>query len=117
MGDGIERSTTDLLRDAYAPAAGNEAMDDPAYTAQLALYARTQYAFYLAFQTLVVILAVAVVTALVLTVIRLAQGVDATTAVTGLGAVVGGGATAFLGKQAHGAKDRYLEAMTLFRAG
>lgn len=118
MSDGIERSTRDLLREAYQPSAdvgGPEGAGDAAYLAQLSLYARTQYAFYLAFETLVVGLAVMIAVALGVVVVRLLDGVDPTTAIAGLGAVVGGAATAFLQKQAGDAKDRYLEAMGLLR--
>lgn len=115
MADGIEKTTTDLLRAAYAPSGGVEGADDPAYKAQLSLYARTQYGFYVGFQALVAALAIAVAAALLIAIMRLVNDADVAGVITGLAAVVAGGATIFLQQQASQAKDRYLEAMTLLK--
>ena len=58
VSDQINVPTVELLRAAYtSPAGGVEGVeDDPAYAAQLALYARTQHAFYVAFQAVVLVL-------------------------------------------------------------
>lgn len=117
MSDGIDVPTSQLLRTAFTgPPGGLEGVaEDPAYAAQLALYARTQHAFYVAFQAVVLVLALATLGALVVFVVRLAAGVDVTSLVSGLGTLVSGSAAGFLQKQAGEAKERYLEALTLWK--
>ncbi|RKT79434.1 hypothetical protein DFJ68_2905 [Terracoccus luteus] len=114
MSDEINVSTDELLRKAYG-SGGVEGLDDAGYAAQLGLYARTQYTFYVAFQALVVVIATAVVAALVITVLRLVDGIDPATVVAGLAAIVGGVATKFLNDSARDAKERYLEALALYK--
>jgi hypothetical protein len=89
--------------------------------AQLALYARTQYAFYAVFQALVLVLACAAVVALVVCIIRLSAGDHAAVELVadigiGVSSLVTGGAATFIQTQASAAKDRYLEALKLLQA-
>lgn len=117
MADGIDTTTGDLLRTAFTgPVGGLEQADtDPAYLAQLALYARTQRAFYIAFQTIVLVLAAVTLGALIVFIVRVVGGVDVGVLVAGLGTLASGGGAAFLQKQASEAKDNYLEALKLWK--
>ena len=123
MSDGIDVPTAELLRNAYVgPVGGLEGVDeDPTYKAQLALYARTQHAFYVAFQAVVLVLALATLGALVVFVARLVGGidvvggVDVAVLISAIGTLVSGGAAVFLQKQASEAKDRYVEALKLWK--
>ncbi|WP_072843720.1 hypothetical protein [Rhodococcus tukisamuensis] len=87
-------------------------------TAQLKLYARTQYGFYVCFQLLVLVLAIVAAGALVIGIVRLVFGdpsnIDVVISViVAIGAVATGGAAVFIQRQATEGKDRYLEAIKL----
>jgi hypothetical protein len=119
MANIFNETTGDLLREAFSgPIGGLEQADtDPAYRAQLALYARTQRAFYIAFETIVLVFAVVTLGALIIFVARVVGGVDAEVLVAGLGTIASGGGAAFLQKQAREAKGNYLEALKLWQDG
>lgn len=112
-------STTDLLQHAFPiPGKGVESPDALAEVraAQLKLYAVTQYRFYVAFQALVLVLAVVALVALVICIARVMDGTDMAAILGGVGAVVTGAGAAFIQKQATDAKDRYMEALKLLEA-
>jgi hypothetical protein len=108
------RSTADLLAEAF-PASANEGVQDAqsrTLCAQLTLYSRTQYVFYVAFQALVLALAVAAAVVLIIFIQRLTHGAHITGAVGTLGGAVTGGVAIFLQKQASDAKKRYEAALS-----
>jgi hypothetical protein len=102
--------TKELLRQAF-PLPLTEGAGNRAICAQVELYARTQHAFYVAFQALVLALGVAVLVALVLFIEQLTNGVDVIDVVGLLGSVVTGAAVGFLQKQAQDALKRYNDAL------
>jgi len=102
--------TKELLRQAF-PVSLTEGAGNRTICAQVVLYARTQHAFYVAFQALVLALGVAVLVALVFFIEKLTNGVDVTNLVGLLGSVVTGAATGFLQKQAQDALKRYNDAL------
>ena len=119
MADKIEGTTSALLKQLRNTSSeggvqqeGAPALPSPAYCAQIKLFARTQYAFYVGFQILVLALAVAVAVALILFIIRLTDEVDVVGVVGTLGALATGAAAGFLQTQASAAKGRYDEART-----
>src|SRR5664280_138044 len=107
-----DASTTELLQQAFpVPVAATEGAAAPPSSgpvcAQLMLFARTQYMFYVGFQTLVLALSVAVLVALVLFIVRLTGGVDVTGVVGAPGRISTAVAAVFLQTQANEAKKRY----------
>jgi hypothetical protein len=104
------RDAIELRTAAPAPVEGAE------YAAQLALYARTQYAFYVAFQALVFILAAAALLGLIISVGRLIQNVDVAGIVGGIASIVSGGGATFLNTQAKQANSRYKDALKLLKS-
>lgn len=91
---------------------------DSEYRAQLKLYAQTQRAFFVGFQAVVLVLAVATLVALVVFVSRLTSGEDADLVLTvaaGLGTVVTGAASGFLQKLASSALRNYKDALERLR--
>lgn len=114
MPDRVSESTSDLLK-RLRPSRNENVSPDAEWAAQVKLFARTQYAFYVAFQTLVLTLALAVATALVVSVIRLLDGVDVAGLVLLLGSLATGIAAGFLQKQASEANTRYKDAQTALK--
>lgn len=114
MQDEIPESTSELLGQLRATREEGASPDDE-WEAQVKLFARTQYAFYVAFQTLVLALALAVATALVISIMRLLEGVDVADLILLLGSVATGIAAGFLQKQASEANARYKEAQNSLR--
>lgn len=114
MADDISESTSELLG-RLRPNRNENASPDAEWDAQVKLFARTQYTFYVAFQALVLVLAIAVATALVISIIRLLDGVDVAGVVLLLGSVATGIAAAFLQKQASEANARYKDAQNALR--
>lgn len=114
MADEISESTSELLRKLRRNQNENAA-PFAEWDAQVKLFARTQYTFYVAFQALVLVLALAVATALVISIIRLLDGVDVAEIVLLLGSVATGIAAGFLQKQASEAHGRYKDAQNALR--
>jgi hypothetical protein len=115
MPDNIAESTSQLLRrlrptDLETPTTREEEWDT-----HVKLFAKTQYLFYVSFQTLVLGLALAVATALVISIIRVLDGVDVTELILLIGSIATGIAAAFLQKQASEAHTRYKEAQTVLK--
>lgn len=111
-------TTEALLRAAFTvsgggPEGAGAATLDDERAAQLRLYARTQYSFYVAFQALVLVLAVAIAWALVVVVTRLLDQTDVQTVLAGLSAVATSAGAVFLQNQANKAKSRYDDALAL----
>lgn len=78
---------------------------------QIALFARTQYAMYVGFQVLVLLLAAATACALVYFIYRATNDVDVLASVVVLGGICSGVAAGVLQKLASDARTRYNEAM------
>ncbi|MCV7223743.1 hypothetical protein [Mycolicibacterium elephantis] len=113
----MAESFYELLQHAYpSDAAGGlrAASAKPARDSQVKIVQVTQYALYVAFQVLVLALAIAVTTSLIIAIWRLSTNPDTAEAILSGVVIVGdiatGAAAGFLQKQANEAKKRYEDA-------